>query len=97
MKTFYVYILKCSDNTFYTGMTSNLTRRLFQHKTGFYKDSYTFKRRPVELVYFCEFTELNFALEKERQIKKWSQKKKLCLINGEYEKLPNLAKKRFKR
>ena len=95
MKQSYVYILKCSDNTYYTGVTSKLTQRLFQHETGFYPDCYTAERRPVSLVFYAEFTDINFAIEKEKQIKKWSKAKKEALINGDYDDLPNLAKKKF--
>lgn len=95
MKQSFVYILKCSDRAFYTGVTSNLEQRLFQHQSGFYPDCYTFKRRPIALVFYCEFTDINLAIEKEKQIKKWSQAKKIALINGEFDALPNLAKKKF--
>ena len=95
MKQSYVYILKCSDNTYYSGVTSNLEQRTFQHENGFYQTCYTYARRPVELVFFCEFTDINLAIEKEKQIKKWSQAKKKALINDEYDLLPNLAKKKF--
>lgn len=95
MKQSYVYILKCSDNTYYTGVTSNLTQRMFQHNLGFYPDCYTFSRRPVALVFYAEFTDINFAIEKEKQIKKWSKAKKEALIRGEYDTLPNLARKKF--
>jgi putative endonuclease len=95
MQQSYVYILQCSDGTFYTGVTSNLTQRLFQHEIGFYTDCYTFKRRPIHMVFYCEFTDINMAIEKEKQIKKWSRAKKTALINGDYDSLPNLAKKRF--
>lgn len=96
MKTYYVYIVECADKTFYTGITSNLSKRLESHQNGAYKDSYTSTRRPVELMFYCEFTNPNMAIETEKQIKKWSQAKKKALISGEYEKLPNLAKKKFK-
>ncbi|MCA0350312.1 MAG: GIY-YIG nuclease family protein [Bacteroidetes bacterium] len=96
MQQSYVYILLCSDGTYYTGVTSKLEQRLFQHESGFYQECYTFKRRPVQLVFYCEFTDINFAIDKEKQIKKWSKAKKLALINGEYDALPNLAKKKFK-
>ena len=96
MKTYYVYILKCNDGTYYTGFTSNLTKRIFEHDKGTHVDSYTYKRRPVELVYYCEFTNPDFAIDVEKQIKKWSKAKKEALINDEFEKLPNLAKKKFK-
>ena len=95
MKIYYVYILKCSDETFYTGITSNLSSRMVSHKSGKFKDSYTYSRRPLKLVFYCEFTDPNLAIDTEKQIKKWSQGKKKALIAGDYEKLPNLAKKNF--
>ncbi|MGO2357911.1 GIY-YIG nuclease family protein [Mesonia sp.] len=95
MRLYYVYILKCSDGTFYTGLTSNLNKRLFEHRSGFHKESYTYKRRPISLVFYTSFTEIGFAIASEKQIKKWSKVKKKALIDSEYEKLPNLAKKKF--
>lgn len=95
MKQSYVYILKCSDNTYYTGVTSKLTQRMFQHNSGYFPDCYTFIRRPLQLVFYCEFTDINLAIEKEKQIKKWSIAKKKALINGDYDALVNLAKKDF--
>jgi putative endonuclease len=95
MKLSYVYILKCSDSTYYTGVTSNLTQRIFRHDTGFFPDCYTINRRPLELVFYSEFTDITIAIEKEKQIKKWSRAKKEALINGEFEALVNLAKKKF--
>jgi len=95
MKTYYVYILSCSDKTYYTGVTSDLTERLESHQRGKYANSYTYSRRPVELVYYCEFTEPMKAIAFEKRIKKWSRKKKKALIDGEYDKLPNRAKKKF--
>ena len=95
MKIYVVYILECSDKTYYTGITSNLSQRMFQHQNGTFNDSYTSKRRPVSLVFYCEFTDVEKAIEKEKQIKKWSRVKKEALINNEFEKLPNLAKKKF--
>jgi putative endonuclease len=95
MKQSFVYILKCSDTTYYTGVTSNLTSRIFKHNTGFYPDCYTFNKRPLELVFYCEFTDINLAIEMEKQIKKWSRAKKEALINGDFDKLVNLAKKKF--
>ncbi len=95
MKIYYVYILKCSDNTYYTGITSNLTKRIVEHNSGKHKDSYTFKRRPINLEFYAEFTDVNLATQSEKQIKKWSRAKKEALIKNEFEKLPNLAKKKF--
>jgi putative endonuclease len=96
MKQSYVYIIKCSDKTYYTGVTSNLEQRYFKHESGFYPECYTFNRRPLELVFYCEFTDINLAIDTEKQIKKWSRAKKEALINNDYNLLPNLAKKKFK-
>ena len=95
MKQSFVYILECSDGTYYTGVTSNLEQRLLEHESGKHINSYTYLRRPVTLVFYGEFTDINSAIEKEKQIKKWSKAKKKALIDGAYDKLPNLAKKKF--
>ena len=94
---FYVYILKCSDGTYYTGFTNDLTRRLDEHESGKNKQSYTHERRPVELVFYETFTDPDTAIAYEKKLKKWSKLKKEALINAEYHKLPGLAKKKFKR
>jgi putative endonuclease len=95
MRQSYVYILKCLDGSYYTGVTSNLESRMFEHNSGFHPESYTSSRRPLELVFYCEFTDINLAIDKEKQIKRWSRAKKEALINGEFEALVNLAKKKF--
>ena len=94
---YFVYILKCKDNTYYTGVTNNLERRVTEHQEGADKKSYTYKRRPVQLVFYEEFSNIDFAIEKEKQIKKWSKKKKEALINEQFDKLPLLSKKDFKK
>jgi putative endonuclease len=96
MKTYYVYILKCADKSYYTGITSNLEERIFEHQQGKYAESYTHNRRPVELVFYAEFSNVGFAIDTEKKIKKWSKAKKEALINNDFDKLPNLAKKKFK-
>lgn len=93
MKQSYVYIILCNDNTYYTGVTTNVYNRFIEHKSGFHINSYTFKRRPLKLVYYCEFLDLNQAIYFEKKIMKWSQEKKKALIEGRFEDLPNLAKK----
>jgi len=95
MKTYYVYILRCSDATYYTGITSNLTNRVIEHQSGKHKDSYTFSRRPLMLMFYAEFTNVELAITTEKHIKKWSRAKKEALINNQFEDLPNLAKKDF--
>ncbi|WP_312823469.1 GIY-YIG nuclease family protein [Epilithonimonas sp.] len=97
MQNSYVYILHCSDDTYYTGVTGNVYKRFDEHQDGKYFGSYTFDRRPVQLVYYCHFTDIELAIVFEKKIKKWSRAKKLALIEGRYEDLPNLAKKNFKK
>jgi putative endonuclease len=95
MKQSYVYILKCSDGTYYTEVSSNLESRMVKHNAGFYPDCYTFGRRPLDLLFYCEFTDINLAIETEKQIKKWSRAKKEALINEDFDGLVNLARKKF--
>ncbi len=63
MKIFYVYIVQCSDNSFYVGVTSNLNKRLIEHNSGLYPTSYTYTRRPVNLKWFEQFTDPEAALK----------------------------------
>ena len=91
MKQYYVYILKCSDNSFYTGVTNDLENRFLQHHDGKHPESYTYKRRPVELVFHQEFNEVNDAIAFEKQVKGWSRKKKEAIINNNWESLKELS------
>lgn len=87
----YTYILKCSNNKYYTGSTIDLKRRLAQHQAG-EGANFTRKNLPVELVYFEEFPRIDQAFYREKQIQGWSRAKKEALINGEHDKLPGLSK-----
>jgi len=95
MKTYYVYLLCCSDDTFYTGVTNDVWRRLEEHQQGLNPTSYTYKRRPVTLSYFAEFSDPLTAIAKEKQIKKWSKAKKQALIDEHWDDLIKASKKRF--
>ncbi len=95
-KVIYLYILKCKDDTYYTGVTNNLEKRLKEHNLGISKESYTFSRRPVELMWHEAFTNFHLAFEWETRIKKWSKKKKEALINNDYDALIKLSKKNFR-
>lgn len=79
--SWYVYILKCSDNTLYTGITNNLKKRLQKHNAG-QAAKYTRGRLPVELVYHQKLSNRSQALQREHQIKSSSRNKKLSLINS---------------
>lgn len=91
MKEYYVYILKCSDTSYYTGITNDIDRRLWEHQEGINSSCYTFKRRPVELVYYEPFNDVNQAIVWEKQIKGWSRKKKEALIRNRWEEIKKLA------
>lgn len=91
MKTYFVYILECSDGYLYTGFTNNLERRLIEHKGGLNKNCYTYSRRPVDLIFHQEFNDVNQAIYFEKKIKKWSQKKKLALATGNFDLLRILS------
>ena len=58
MKTYFVYILKCSDSLLYVGVTNNLERRFLEHQKGLNKNCFTFKRRPLELIFNQVFNDI---------------------------------------
>jgi putative endonuclease len=77
----YMYILLCSDGSYYTGSTTDLERRLAQHQAG-EGANHTKKRLPVKLVYYEEYDRIDMAFYREKQVQGWSRKKKEALING---------------
>lgn len=91
-----MYILKCSDDSYYTGSTTNLEIRLEEHQSGI-GSNYTRKRLPVKLKYFEEYDRIDEAFYREKQIQGWSRRKKEALIERREEVLPYLAKKIFKK
>ncbi|GAX61135.1 excinuclease ABC subunit C [Candidatus Scalindua japonica] len=92
MKTYYVYIIKCSDQSYYTGITNDIERRLQTHNEGINPDCYTYKRRPVNLMFVEDFSNPIEAIAAEKQIKSWSRKKKEALFQGDWNKIHELAK-----
>ncbi len=77
----YVYIVECSDGTFYTGWTNDLYRRVNQHSNGT-GAKYTRGRGPVKLVYYEEFNEKRDAMKREYEIKRYSRNAKIDLIKN---------------
>jgi putative endonuclease len=89
-----VYIVKCSDGSYYDGLTKlDVEARLSEHQMGTYPSAYTYKRRPVELVFAEHYDQITDAILAERQIKGWRRAKKEALIRRDYEALPELAKR----
>ena len=77
----WMYILKCSDGSYYVGSTKNLNLRITQHQSV--KGSrYTSGRLPVELVYGEEYYRISDAYYREKQVQNWSRAKREALING---------------
>jgi putative endonuclease len=86
----YMYILKCADGSYYTGSTTELDARVFQHQIG-QGSNYTRKRLPVKLVYYEEYARIDEAFYREKQVQRWSRKKKEALINGQFKRLIELS------
>lgn len=79
---YHLYILKCADKTLYTGITTDLKRRLKEHNSSALGAKFTRGRRPVELVYNKKFKNRSLAQQAEAEIKKLSRQDKLALIKN---------------
>jgi len=95
MSRAYVYILECSDGSYYTGSTNNLWQLLREHHDG-EAANYTRRRRPVVLVYYEVFDRIDEAFEREKQIQGWRREKKEALINEKHEQLPGMSRRGVK-
>jgi putative endonuclease len=91
VRTYYVYMLRCFDGTFYVGVTNNIERRLSQHLDGHDPNSYTSTRRPLLLVYADEFHEVTDAIAFEKRLKGWSHKKKRAFAERDWPLLKRLS------
>ena len=92
----WIYILECSDGSFYTGLTKqeDPEARVWEHNNHIYKDAYTAKRLPVKLAYAEHYDSIIAAIEAERRIKGWSRAKKLAMMQGDWQRVVELAKRR---
>ena len=86
----WVYILKCEDDKYYTGCTSDIEKRMAEHAEGTFS-GFTSSRLPVILVFSQEFPTIEEAIFAERMIKGWTRKKKEALINSDFDLLHDLA------
>jgi len=94
-KQAFVYILRCSDDSYYVGSHrgTDIEHRVAEHNMGYYKNAYTFQRRPVTLVWSDWFSRFDDAVAFERKLKGWSRAKKEALIRGDYDALQVLSKR----
>ncbi|MBI4745605.1 MAG: GIY-YIG nuclease family protein [Deltaproteobacteria bacterium] len=88
--SFHVYVLMCADDSYYTGHTDNLEKRIAEHQSA--ACAYTSTRLPVKLLFSQEFPTREEALASEQRIKGWSRKKKEAMIRGDWEEVSRLAK-----
>jgi|TARA_R110000751_G_scaffold247956_1_gene347720 putative endonuclease len=88
---YFVYILKCSDESLYTGITNNLEKRFKEHQNGLKRSSYTYRRRPLKLIFQQEFSDVLQAIYFEKKLKGWTRAKKQSLIDGNGELLQILS------
>jgi len=86
MSTCYVYILECSNGAYYTGITNNIDRRLSEHLEGKDKTCYTYRYRPVTLVFTERFEDPRKVIAFEKQVKGWRREKKKALISRDWER-----------
>jgi putative endonuclease len=87
----YMYILQCADGSYYTGSTIDLGRRLSEHD-NLLGANYTKKKHPVALVYYEEYSRIDQAFYREKQIQGWSHDKKKALIESNHKKLSLLSR-----
>ncbi len=93
----FVYILRCIDGSYYTGITRrDLEERISEHQNGVDPKSYTFSRRPVVLIWNAHFDRIDEAVETERRVKGWSRAEKEAMMRGDYNALPDLAARRMR-
>ncbi len=92
-----IYILLCADGSYYTGISRrSVEERLSEHVQGLVSDCYTFKRRPVKLVFAEHYERITDAIATERRIKGWSRAKKEAYISRDFPALVALSKRRSK-
>lgn len=88
----WIYILECSDGSYYTGVTNDLDLRMEQHNPNGDRKSYTHSRKPVKLVFCEKFNSPDEAILAEKQIKGWSRRKIKALIEGDIDKLKEYSR-----
>ena len=81
MKTYHTYIMASRSGTLYIGVTSDLEERVYQHKHGL-SPGFTSKYKVAQLVYCEDFDHVGMAIDREKQLKRWSRKKKIALVES---------------
>jgi predicted GIY-YIG superfamily endonuclease len=89
----FTYIVRCADDSYYVGSTWDLEARVWQHNSPDLGAAYTRRRQPVVLVWSSWFDSIEQAYRFEKQVQGWSRRKREALIRGEYDALPELARR----
>ena len=89
---YFVYIVQCSDGSYYIGVTNDLDRRIIEHNAGIDPKCYTFSRRPVTLKYYEHSPFIQDVIAREKQFKGWGRKKKEALFKGDWELIHTLSR-----
>jgi putative endonuclease len=76
MHQYFVYILQCNDKSYYTGVTNDLDRRMYEHHNAVNPNSYTCKRRPLKLVFAESFPDITQAIAFEKQVRDGEERKR---------------------
>jgi putative endonuclease len=87
----FTYIIECRNKSFYIGSTRNLEKRIWEHEQGL-GAKFTAKKLPMKLVYCEEYERIDDAFYREKQIQGWSRKKKMALIDRDFEKVARFSK-----
>jgi putative endonuclease len=90
----WVYMLRCSDGSYYVGSTRDLETRVWQHNSPDLGAAYTRRRQPVVLVWSAETERVDEAFALEKQIQGWGRRKREALVAGEYDELVAAARRR---
>lgn len=93
-RKYYVYMLRCSDGSLYVGMTNNIDRRLSEHESGRNEKSYTYKRRPLSLVFCAQYKYVLNAIKREKQLKRWTAQKKKVLVSENFSVLRSFSRRK---
>lgn len=94
----WLYVLQCRDGSYYVGTTAKAPEtRASEHQAGIDPDAWTFHRRPVRLLHAVFFGSIIEAISAERQLKGWRREKKEAWMRGDFELLPELAKRSARR
>jgi putative endonuclease len=94
VETYYVYVLRCFDGTFYVGVTNDIERRVNEHCFGIDSDCYTYARRPLKLVHVSEFAWVDQAIAFEKKLKAWSHRKKRAFVESDWKAIKRYGRGR---